>query len=101
MGGAVFLSAAQCAFNNELLNKVAANLPGVDPAMALGTGATQIRAVFTDAQLPIILDAYVDGLKAVWAICIAAFGIATVIGAFGNWKRIGAEDLKKAQGGAA
>lgn len=40
------------------------------------------------------------GLKAVFAITIAAFGVATVIGFFGSWKKLHSDELKKAAGGA-
>ncbi|KAL3473407.1 major facilitator superfamily domain-containing protein [Aspergillus californicus] len=102
VGGAFFVSAAQSAFNNQLLNELAASLPELDPAVALGTGATQIRQAFAPDQIPFVIDAYVVGLKAVFAIMIAAFGTATLIGGtLGSWKRLGSETLAKATGGAA
>ena len=73
----------------------------MDPAVALGTGATEIREVFSAQQLPFVIDAYVAGLKAVFAITIAGFGVATLVGAFGSWKRLREKDLKAAAGGAA
>lgn len=101
IGGSFFLSAAQSAFNNQMIQTLAVNLPEIDPAVALGTGVTQIRDAFTPSQVPIVIDAYMDGLRAVFAITIAAFGISTVTGFFGSWRRLGSEDLKKATGGAA
>lgn len=101
IGGSLFISAAQCGFNNELINSVAANLPDVDSAVVLGTGATQIRDVFNSAQIPIVIDAYVSGLQTVFAIAIAAFGIATLFGFLGNWKRFDAESIQKAAAGGA
>jgi hypothetical protein len=101
VGGSFFLSAAQCAFNNQLIKTLAAKLPEINPETALGTGATQIRHAFTASQVPIVLDAYVDGLKAVFAITVAAYGVATIVGFFGSWKRLHGEELKKATGGGA
>ncbi|KAK5011716.1 hypothetical protein LTR28_007255 [Elasticomyces elasticus] len=101
VGGSFFISAAQCGFNNQLIKYLAAHLPGVDAAVALGTGATQIRDVFTVAQVPVIIDGYISGLKTVFAIAVAAFGTATLLGLLGNWKRLDAEKIKKATGGAA
>ncbi|KAK4506935.1 hypothetical protein PRZ48_000668 [Zasmidium cellare] len=101
LGGSLFISAAQCAFNNELIKYIAANLPGIDPAIALGTGATEIRKAFPAEQVPIVIDAYVAGLKNVFIIAIAAFSAATVVGFLGDWKRLDAEKIKKAAGGAA
>ncbi|OQE15365.1 hypothetical protein PENFLA_c032G05761 [Penicillium flavigenum] len=101
VGGAFFLSAAQCAFSNQLIKTITTKLPELDPAVAISTGATQIREAFTASQVPIVVDAYMVGLKAVFAITIAAFGVATVIGFFGSWKKLLTDELKKATGGAA
>lgn len=94
VGGTIFISAAQCGFNNELIKYLATHLPGVDNTMALGTGATQIRSVFTAGQIPIVIDAYVTGLKTVFAIGVAAFGAATLIGLLGKWQRLDTEKMK-------
>ena len=96
IGGSFFLSAAQAGFNNRLINVLAVTAPEINPAMVLGTGATQIRTVFTAAQVPLVVDAYMSGLKVVFAITIAAFGISTFIGPLGSWKRLHGEDLKTA-----
>jgi ABC-type proline/glycine betaine transport system permease subunit len=101
IGGAFFLSAAQSAFNNQLIKQIAINLPDIDPVAALGIGATQIRSVFTPAQVPLVVDAYMTGLKAVFAITVAAFGVAALVGFLGSWKRLHGEDLQKVAGGAA
>lgn len=101
VGGSFFISAAQCGFNNQLIKYLATHLPGVDAAVALGTGATQIRDVFTAAQIPIVIDAYISGLETVFAIAVAAFGTATLLGLLGNWKRLDAETIKKVADGAA
>ena len=95
------MSAAQCAFNNQLIKSLAASLPDLDPIIALSIGATQVREAFTVDQVPMVINAYVEGLKAVFALVVAAFGCATVIGLFGNWKRLGAKQLKAASGGTA
>ncbi|KOS43168.1 hypothetical protein ACN38_g5925 [Penicillium nordicum] len=100
VGGAFFLAAAQCAFNNQLIQTIAMKLPEIDPAVVTATGATQIREAFTGSQVPVVVDAYMVGLRAVFAITIAAFGISTVIGFFGSWKKLHSDELKKAAGGA-
>ncbi|KAL2844118.1 major facilitator superfamily-domain-containing protein [Aspergillus pseudoustus] len=100
IGGSFFLSAAQSAFNNQLIKYLATNLSEINPEIALGTGATQIREAFTAAQIPIVIDGYVKGLQAVWAIMIAAFGVATLVGFLGSWKRLSGDKLKEAAGGA-
>ncbi|KIW81780.1 hypothetical protein Z517_04806 [Fonsecaea pedrosoi CBS 271.37] len=101
IGGSFFISAAQSAFNNQLIRTLATTLPDIDPASVLTIGATQIRHAFTPTQVPAVIDAYMTGLKAVFAITIAAYGTSTIVGVFGSWKKIDMADLKKAAGGAA
>ncbi|KAJ5199153.1 Major facilitator superfamily domain general substrate transporter [Penicillium cf. griseofulvum] len=101
VGGAFFLSVAQCVFNNQLIQTVIRRLPELDPAVVIGAGATQVRKVFTASQVSVIIDSYMIGLKAVFAITVAAYGVATVTGFFGSWKKINGHELKKAAGGAA
>ncbi|KAJ5512623.1 Major facilitator superfamily domain general substrate transporter [Penicillium fimorum] len=101
IGGAFFLSAAQCVFNNKLIQTVTRKLPELDPVVVIGTGVTQVREIFTTSQVSVIIDAYMVGLKAVFAVTVAAYGVATIIGLFGSWKKINGDELKKAAGGAA
>lgn len=101
IGGAFFLSAAQSAFNNRLLGELATKLPDFNAETVLSTGATQIRTAFTEAQVPIVVDSYMVGLKAVFAITVGGFGISTLVGFLGSWKKLHADELQKASGGAA
>ncbi|KAF2431298.1 hypothetical protein EJ08DRAFT_587576 [Tothia fuscella] len=101
VGGAFFVSAAQSAFNNQLIKQIALTLPEIDPVAALGIGAGQIRSAFTPEQVPMVVEAYMAGLKAVFAITVAAFGTATLVGALGSWRRLNGKDLEKVTGGAA
>ncbi|OQO05272.1 hypothetical protein B0A48_09039 [Cryoendolithus antarcticus] len=101
IGGAFTISAAQSAFNNKLLLSVRQSLPNVDAFQILGTGATEIRRTFTAEQLPAILDGYVIGLKAVFAIATACFGAAALISVLGSWKKFPKEAAEKVTGGAA
>jgi hypothetical protein len=101
VGGAFFISAAQSAFNNQVIKELVKRLPEINPEMVLGTGATRIRESFSPVQVPIVLDAYMVGLKAVFAIMIAAYGVSTVLALFGSWERLDEEKIKKAAGGAA
>lgn len=77
--GAVFISVAQVLFTNKLLQKVAANLSGVNPARVVATGATELRTVFGAAILPGILRSYMSGLQDAYALAIALGGVSCVI----------------------
>jgi hypothetical protein len=101
IGGAFLLSASQSAFNNRMIATLASTAPGVDPAIVLVTGATQIRTAFTPAQVPGVVAAYMAGLKVVFAIAVGANGFASLFSLCGSWKKIHADALKDVAGGAA
>ncbi|KAH8586190.1 major facilitator superfamily domain-containing protein [Bisporella sp. PMI_857] len=101
LGGAFLLSASQSAFNNRMIATLASTAPGVDPAIVLVTGATQIRTAFTSAQVPGVVAAYMAGLKVVFAISVGASGFAALFSLCGSWKKLHAEALKDIAGAAA
>ena len=85
------VSGAQSAFINTMVKYVVQRVPSVDRAILVLTGATEIRSSFPESQQPIIIDGYMDGIKVVFAICIAATGIATAVGLATRWKKLGVE----------
>ncbi|RFU31415.1 hypothetical protein B7463_g4900, partial [Scytalidium lignicola] len=89
VGGAFMVSAAQAAFVNVLVKVLTHSAPDVNPLILLGTGASDLRKVFSAEQLPGILEAYMRGLKISFAIGLAATGVALVIITFfQRWNRL-------------
>ena len=82
MGGAVFVSAGECILSNQLLRALAANVPELNPADVLNAGASGLRNHFSSAVLPGILNSYMVGLKAAFALGIA-LAVAAVVSSFG------------------
>lgn len=93
------VSAAQSAFVNKMIHKLATSAPSVNPAMVLGTGATQIREVFPAEVVSGIVEAYMEGIKTALALAIGATGVTFLISLFSNFKKLNTEALKS--GGAA
>ncbi|CAI7603520.1 unnamed protein product [Penicillium pancosmium] len=89
VGGAVFVAAAQAAFVNQIIIKLA-TAPAINSALVVSTGASELQDVFTAEQMTAILPAYMTGLKVAYAISIAAAGIAFCISPFNNFKKIDA-----------
>lgn len=85
VGGAFWVSAAEAAFSNRLVQKLPEYAPDVNPATVVATGATDLRNVFTAAQIPGILEAYMSGLKVAFIVPIALGGIAVIISLFPKW----------------
>ncbi|KAK7717940.1 hypothetical protein SLS63_010590 [Diaporthe eres] len=79
IAGAILLSAAQCAFVNQMLKTLAVTAPAVDPAKLIATGVSEIREAFPADQIPGILLAYMDGLRIPFAIATATAGDACIL----------------------
>ncbi|EJU00964.1 MFS general substrate transporter [Dacryopinax primogenitus] len=88
IGGAFFISAGQSIFTNRLIAALPITAPGVDAAMVVATGASDLRAMFPAEALAGILRAYMDGLKGAYALAIPLMGIAAVLSIFVEWKNI-------------
>jgi MFS transporter, DHA2 family, glioxin efflux transporter len=88
IGGSFFVSAGQTAFENKLVAVLPKTAPNVNPHMVVATGATELRKVFEAADIPGILEAYMQGLKVTFALCIALAGISTVIAFASEWRRL-------------
>lgn len=84
------MAAAQAAFVNQIIIKVAATAPSINSALVVSTGASELRDVFTAEQMTAILPAYMNGLKVAYAISIVAAGIAFCLSPFNNFKKIDA-----------
>ncbi|KIW61815.1 hypothetical protein PV05_01895 [Exophiala xenobiotica] len=76
VGGAFSTSAGQSAFVNRLLATLPKTAPGVDPGKVLLTGASELHTVFSPDVLPGVLQAYMVGLKAAFAVAVAFSGVA-------------------------
>ena len=88
LGGAFFVSAGQSALTNVLTITLPVYAPSVDPTEIILTGATELRSVFTPEQIPGILLAYMQGLKAAYIIAIIASGIATLVSLGSRWQKL-------------
>lgn len=93
LGGAYLVSGAQAAFINQMILDVMKHAPSIDKGKLILTGATEIRNVFSDAQLPFVIDGYMKGLKVTFAMAIAATGITTLIGLGTRWKKLNPANL--------
>ncbi|KAL2163024.1 hypothetical protein VTH06DRAFT_6860 [Thermothelomyces fergusii] len=94
VGGAFLVSAAQSAFVNKMVHKLATSAPSVDPRLVLGTGATQIRDVFPADAVPGIVAAYMEGIKTALALAVGTTGSAFLISLFSDFRRLNTDALK-------
>jgi MFS transporter, DHA2 family, glioxin efflux transporter len=93
IGGAFFVSAGQAALSNILISHIKTYDPTVSPQLLLATGATQLRDVFSAEQMVGILEAYMDGLHATFAIAITIAGLATFVSLASEWRNLKAANV--------
>ncbi|USP81914.1 hypothetical protein yc1106_09188 [Curvularia clavata] len=82
LGGAFGISAAQTAFQNILLKRLAVTAAGLNPALVLQAGASEIRSSFPAQYIEGVLEAYVSGFRATMIVTIA-FSAAAFLAGFG------------------
>lgn len=88
IGGAFSTSAGQAGFVNQLLKKLPRTAPSVNPHLVIGTGASELRNVFSPDVLPGILEAYMVGIKAAFAVALAFSGMAFLFSLFVPAKKL-------------
>lgn len=81
-----------------MVQHVRAVAPDVDQLTLILTGAAEIRQSFPIDQQPDVIEGYMAGLRVVFAMCIAATGVATFIGLAMRWTRLSQE--QRGTGGA-
>ncbi|CAK7243290.1 MAG: hypothetical protein STHCBS139747_004807 [Sporothrix thermara] len=88
VGGAFYDAAAQSAFVNTIIRKLAVSTPELDPQIVINTGNTQLRTIFAGPHLAGVLDAYARGISLAFALSVVGAGLATVVGLAAPWRRM-------------
>jgi hypothetical protein len=71
-----------------MLAKLAVSAPGVDGARLIATGASELRTVFPPEQIPGIIAAYMQGIKAAFTLSIGFCGIAFLATLVVPWQKL-------------
>ncbi|KAF7596697.1 hypothetical protein BBP40_000620 [Aspergillus hancockii] len=79
LAGTIWVQAGQAIFDNYLIHSLGHWQPDVNPQRVIDAGATGLSDVFGEAQLPGILKAYMEALKAQFVLDTVLAGIATVV----------------------
>ena len=70
LGGTFAMAAGQSVFAKNIISTLPTSAPGIDAFIVMATGAQDIHRPFTAGQLPGVLVAYMQGIKATFAIVI-------------------------------
>ena len=101
IGGSIAVSAAQAAFASTMTKKLRTTSPDVIPGDVLAAGATMLRRSFPPEQIPRILEAYMDGIRVVFALSIAFVGISFLFSVLPRWEKLRPAIVEKKEEGAA
>ncbi|TVY37366.1 Dehydrocurvularin exporter [Lachnellula subtilissima] len=97
VSGAYFVTAAQSIFANRLLQRLASTAPNIDAAIVLATGATDIQRIFSGGDLVAVLDAYMSGIKDVFAFSMAGAAATAVIALAIPFKKVPSNESRKTE----
>ncbi|CAD6585426.1 MAG: hypothetical protein ASARMPREDX12_001997 [Alectoria sarmentosa] len=100
IGGSFATSAAQAAFGNTLVKQLPITAPNVNPDAVLAAGATRLRTSFPPEQIQGILEAYMSGIKVVFALSTGFVGMSFLFSLMPRWEKL-KPSPKKDAGGAA
>ncbi|PNP74622.1 hypothetical protein FNYG_11958 [Fusarium nygamai] len=92
IGGAFLIAVAQTSFLQTMLKQMREMAPQVSQSQLVQTGATEIRHVFDENVILLVLRSYMDGIKVAFAPVIAAAGVAFAVSLGSRWSRLGTED---------
>lgn len=85
LAGGWGVAATDAALNNIILRKVPQYVSSLDGHEVLKVGAAGLQQAYSGDVLQGVRQAYLDGLRAGWALGVAAFGMAVVCALFPKW----------------
>lgn len=56
--------------------------------LVIATGAGDLAKVFTPEQLPLVISAYMDGIRVSFAVALAMAGVSFLLAFLQPWKRL-------------
>ncbi|KAK2593055.1 hypothetical protein QQS21_009263 [Conoideocrella luteorostrata] len=83
----VVFSAAQSACGNVLLRRIGETDPGVSATKILSVDVAELRKYFSEQQLPGIIEAYMDTLKAAFALVTALLALSVPL-SLPRWEKL-------------
>ena len=79
LSGTYFILIAQSIFANRMLYRLQTRYLGIDASKVIATGASELQRVFYGADLAAVVDAYMSGIKDVFAFSMAASAVTVLV----------------------
>lgn len=95
LSGAYFVVVAQSLFANRMLRTVLTSGTNLDPALVLGTGASELQDVFKGDDLTAVIAAYMVGIKEVFAFALACAALSVLLALVIPFKKLPDHGKKK------
>ncbi|RYP31962.1 hypothetical protein DL767_005503 [Monosporascus sp. MG133] len=88
VGGSIFVSVAQAAFSNKLVQELSTRAPGLDPDIVLDGGAGDIANLVPQQYLPEVIMSYNNGLTSSFVVGTAMVAASTLGCVFVEWNSV-------------
>ncbi|KAB8275835.1 major facilitator superfamily domain-containing protein [Aspergillus minisclerotigenes] len=100
LSGAYFVAIAQSLFTNRMLQTILTSASHLDPALVLGTGASELQKAFSGDDLTAVITAYMVGIKHVFAFSLACAAFSVLLTLIIPFKKLPDHGKKPATEGA-
>ena len=97
ISGAYFVSAGNSLFNNIMLRRLTVTAPHLSPSQILYMGVTELKNVFRGEELALIRQAYMVGIKDVFAFALAGTVASVVVALVVPFERLPGHEDKMAE----
>ncbi|KAL4987322.1 major facilitator superfamily domain-containing protein [Aspergillus falconensis] len=97
ISGAYFVSAGNSIFNNYMLKTLAVTAPQLSPSEILYMGVAELKNAFHGEELALIRQAYMVGIKDVFAFALAGACLTVVLALIVPFKKLPDHEAKKAE----
>ncbi|PLB51399.1 permease of the major facilitator superfamily [Aspergillus steynii IBT 23096] len=101
ISGAYFVAAGNSLFNNYLLKRLATTAPHLNPQTILAIGVSELQNAFKGEELALVRDAYMVGIRNVFAFALAGAALTVVLALLVPFKKLPSHDDKRAEDKAA
>jgi hypothetical protein len=102
IGGTIFVSVAQTVFANKLLSSLHAHVPGLDPLVVIGNGASGLRSAVGkvgERFVPDVLLAYNEAISDVFVVALV-MSCLSILGAMAmEWRSVKEKEWQKGKKG--
>jgi len=88
LGGAIFVSMGQNILDSRLVAGLTALIPGLDPAVIVNTGATDIRSVVPEVDLEAVLRIYNGALRGCFVVALVISCLAFLGARAMQWRSV-------------